>query len=300
MYSKKWIFGKNVVITGTSSGIGLELAKLLSSKYFCDVYGCGRNLQKLENSKKVIDEEIEIQYKMLIKKNKNPLNKGSYNFFQADVSSFESFAEFKNKLDMAGFKPDIVINNAGIMPAFEKFETESVETARKVFDTNFFSHVYSYKLFVDILKENHGAFYSISSSSALCPIVGQALYSASKAAIKNFIESIRLEQKNEFLIGLIFPGYVATDLFRNEENISKLVKSFSMHADKMARKIVNVIRKRKKRSVLGFDGILMNSMYKFFPKSSPKTISNVLELSHDKMFDKVFENNNEKRKNKNK
>ena len=55
MYSKKWIFGKNIVITGTSSGIGLELAKLLSSKYFCNVYGCGRNLQKLENSKKVIN-----------------------------------------------------------------------------------------------------------------------------------------------------------------------------------------------------------------------------------------------------
>ena len=296
MYSKKWIFGKNVVITGTSSGIGLELAKLLSSKYFCNVYGCGRNLQKLENSKKTIDEEIEKQYKKQSEKNKKFFKKGSYNYFQTEVSSFENFASFKNNLDMVGFKPDIIINNAGIMPAFEKFETESIETARKVFDTNFFSHVYSYKLFVDDLKENHGAFYSISSSSALCPIVGQALYSASKAAIKNFIESIRLEQKNEFLIGIIFPGYVATDLFRNEESISKLVKSFSMPADKMAKKIVNVIRKRRKRAVLGFDGILMNSMYKFFPKSSPKTISNVLEMSHDKMFDKVFENNNEKRK----
>lgn len=291
MHNKNWIYGKNVAITGTSSGIGLQVAKLLSSRYFCNVYGCGRSLQKLENGKNIIDQEIEKQYEKLSEKKKKQFKKGSYNFFQADVSSFESFSCFKAKLNEKGFQPDIIINNAGIMPAFERFETQTIETAKKVFETNFFSHVYSYKLFVDSLKERKGAFYSISSSSALCPVVGQALYSASKSAIKNFVESISLEHKKEFLIGIIFPGYVSTDLFREEENMSKLVKSFSMPAEKMAKKIVKVIKRRKKRSVLGFDGVLMNGMYKFFPKSSPKTISNVLEMSHDKLFDKVFINN---------
>lgn len=295
MCSKNWIYGKNVIITGTSSGMGLEMAKLLSSKYFCHVYGCGRSLKKLENSKKIIDEEIEKCFASSNQKTKLKFGKGTYNFFQADVSSFESFSEFKSKLDALSFKADIVINNAGIMPAFERFETQSIETARKVLDTNFFSQVYSYKLFVSDLKETHGAFYSVSSASALCPIVGASLYSASKSAIKNFVEAIRVEHKKDFLVGIVFPGFVSTDLFREEKQISKLVKSFSMPAPKMAKKIVGTIKRRKKRAVFGFDGKLLNLLYKFFPKSTPQTISNVLEASHDPMFDKVYGNKKEQK-----
>ncbi len=283
--AKNWIFHKNVVITGTSSGIGFEIAKLLASKYGCKVYGCGRNLEKLEKSKREIDAEIE---KQSLKKN---LQKGSYNFLQTDVSSFEKFSDFKKQLDEINFVADIVVCNAGIMPAFEKFETQTVETAKNVIETNFLSQVYAHKLFCSDLKQNKGAFFSISSSSALCPVVGESLYSASKGAIKNFIESIMVEHKKDFFVGIVFPGYVDTDLFRQEQNMSKLVKSISMPAPKMAKKIVKCMRRRKRRSVIGFDAKLMNSLYKFFPRTTPSTISGVLKSVHDPMFDKVFENN---------
>lgn len=296
--TKNWILHKNVLITGTSSGIGFELAKLLSSECFCNVFGCGRNLEKLERSKKIIDEEIEKYHEKLSMKNKQKHEKGTYEFLQTDVSSFEKFSELKQKLDEVGFRVDVVICNAGIMPAFERFETQSVETAKKVFETNFFSQVYAYKLFCEDLKQNHGAFFSISSSSALCPVVGEALYSASKSAIKNFIESIRVEHRKDFLVGIVFPGYVDTDLFREQQNLSRLVKSFSMKSEKMARKIVRRIQKRKRRSVIGFDAKLMNGMYKFFPKTTPGTIANVLASVHDPMFDKVFENNQREKKKK--
>lgn len=285
--AKNWIFHKNVVITVTSSGIGFEIAKLLASKYGCNVYGCGRNLEKLEKSKREIDAEIE---KQSLKNQKN-FQKGSYNFLQSDVSSFEKFSEFKKHLDEINFKADIVVCNAGIMPAFERFETQTVETAKKVVETNFLSQVYAHELFCSDLKKNKGAFFSISSSSALCPVVGEALYSASKGAIKNFIESIIVEHKKDFFVGVIFPGYVDTDLFRHEQNMSKLVKSISMPANKMARKIVNCMKRKKRRSVIGFDAKLMNAMYKFFPRTSPSTIAGVLKSVHDPMFDKVFENN---------
>lgn len=181
---------------------------------------------------------------------------------------------------------------------FEKFETESIEDAKRVFETNFYSHVYSYKLFCEDLKKSKGALFAISSSSALCPIVGQAVYSASKAAIKNFTEAIKVEHKKDFFVGIIYPGYVRTDLFREQKEMSKLVLSFSMKADKMAKKIVRAVIHKKSRSVLGADAVLMKGLYKFFPRSTPKTISDVLEISKDKMFDKVYTNNPSKREKK--
>lgn len=298
MYTKNWILHKNIVITGTSSGIGFELAKLLASKYFCNVYGLGRNLEKLENSKKCIDDEIEKQYRKLSSKKQQKHKIGSYQYFQTDVSNYEKFSEYKAKLENIGFKADIVICNAGIMPAFEKFETQSIETAQKVFQTNFFSLVYAYKLFCSDLKNCKGALYGISSSASLCPVVGEALYSASKGAVKNFLESISVEHKKDFFVGAIMPGYVKTELFREQENLSKLVQSISMAPTKMARKIVKVIQKRKRRAVIGFDAHLMNAMYKFFPSSSPRTIGSVLASVHDPMFDKVFDGNDKKRKQK--
>lgn len=295
---KNWIFNKNIVITGTSSGIGKEVAKLLASKYFCNVYGSGRNLEKLEKSKQEIDSAIEEEYQKLSKRKQAKHKKGSYQFSQVDVSSFESFSRYKKELDDKGVEVDVVINNAGIILPFEKFETESIGDAKRVFETNFYSHVYSYKLFCEDLKKSKGALFAISSSSALCPIVGQAVYSASKAAIKNFTEAIKVEHKKDFFVGIIYPGYVRTDLFRDQKEMSKLVLSFSMKADKMAKKIVRAVIHRKSRSVLGADAVLMKELYKFFPRSTQKTISDVLEISRDKMFDKVYTNNPSKREKK--
>lgn len=298
MYTKNWILHKNVLITGTSSGIGFEVAKLLASKYFCNVYGVGRNPEKLENSKNKIEEEIGKYFEKLSLKQKKKHKIGTYNCFQADVSSFESFSELKANLDKVHFVPDIIICNAGIMPAFEKFEAQTIQTVEKVFQTNFFSQVYAYELFREDLKKNKGAFYGVSSSSALCPVVGQALYSSSKGAVKNFLESISVEHKKEFLVGVIMPGYAKTELFREQQNLSKLVQSVSMPSKKMANKIVRAIRRRKRRVVIGFDAHLMNGLYKFFPASFPRIMGSVLSSAHDPMFDNVFDGNSVRRKNK--
>ena len=59
MAKKLWFCGKNILLTGASSGIGFYLAKILTSKYSCSVIGIGRNVSKLEKAKEEIDKEIE-------------------------------------------------------------------------------------------------------------------------------------------------------------------------------------------------------------------------------------------------
>ena len=288
MCSKPWFYGKNIVITGTSSGIGFHLAKLFATKYACNVYGLGRNVLKLENGTKIIDEQLQASLQKQTQNGKSKIKVGSYNFLTCDVSSFESFSNFKKSLDEKNFKVDIVINNAGVIFEFDRFENQDLEKVKKLFEINFYSHLYSYKLFSEDLKQTKGMLVNISSSSALCPIVGQAVYSASKGAIKNFTEAIRVENKKDFKVLLVCPGFVKTDLFREQKKMSKLVQSVSMNANKASKKIVRAIAWKKRRVVIGFDSFLMNSFYKFFPRSSVGAISGVLKASHDPTFEKVY------------
>lgn len=286
---KKWIIGKNIVISGASGGIGFHIAKILATKYFCNIIGVGRTKEKLENAKNQIDFSINETYEKRIKNVKRKeVKKGSFDYELFDVSSFENWQTFKSKLKERNFKIDILINNAGIMLPFDKFENQDLEAAKKVMETNFYSSLYSYKVLIDELKASKGSIINISSSAALCPVIGTAMYSASKAALKNFTEAIREEHKKELYVAYVCPGYTKTELFRNEKEISKLVDKFSSKADVAARKIVKRIVKKRKRIVLGVDAHLMSGFYRLCPKTAPSLVSWVLKTSKDKMFEKLF------------
>ncbi len=273
MAKKPWFYGKNVLISGASSGIGFNIATLLAVNYNAHVIGLARREDKLISAKKLIDEKI-----------KNSPSGGSFDYEVFDVTG--NWQELKAKLDNRGFKVDLVINNAGTILPFSKVEDQSEEDVRKVFETNFFSQLNSYKTFVTDLKEAKGGLVNISSSSALCPVIGQAIYSASKAASLRLSEVLRLENKNDFYVGVVCPGYTKTELVKVQGDSQKFDK-ISMPADKMSKKIVKGIAKKKPRMIFGKDAHAMSGMYRMFPKSTPKMMSNILLKSGQAMFDSL-------------
>ena len=257
------------------------MAKIFAVKYKCNIVGLGRTESKLINAKKTIDEIIE--------KQKDKFNlRGSFSYKVLDVCDENSWINLKQELDNENFGVDVLINNAGIFLTFDKFENQDIDVAKKVIETNFYSHLYSYKTFIAQLKSVKGAIINIASSSGICPVVGAAIYSASKGATKNFTESLIQEHKKELYISCVCPGYTLTDLFRNEKELGKLVKSFAISGEKMAKKIIKKIKRKKKRIVVGKDAHLMSGLYRFSPSLAMNSITGVLKLSNDKMFDKVF------------
>lgn len=292
MAKKSWIYGKNVLITGVSSGIGFYLSKFLCLEHGCNVVGISRNEERLKKAKEDIDLDIE----KIKKDGKN--SPGTFDYLVNDVSSISAWQNIKTALDGKGFKVDVLINNAGIFLPFEKFENQSLEMAKRVMETNFFAHLYSYKTFIQDIEERNGAIINIASSSALCPVVGTAVYSASKAACKNFTESLIAEHRGQLYIAYVCPGYTLTNLFREEKEMSKLVQRFSMQASKMAKKIIKRLVKKRKRIVIGLDAHLMSGLYRISPKFASWTVSAVLKGSHDAMFSKVFIENTKKREDK--
>ena len=286
MAKNVWFYGKNIVLSGASSGIGFEMAKIFAVKYNCNVLGLGRTEDKLINAKNKIEEIITKK-----QNNKKCVRVGSFNYKLLDVSKKESWEQLKKELLSDNFNVDVLINNAGIFLTFDRFECQDLETCMKVMETNFNASIYSYKTFIDELKNNRGAIINIASSASICPVVGTAIYSASKGALKNFTEAIIEEHKKELFISCVCPGYTLTDLFRNEKELGKFVMKFAISSEKMAKRIVKKLARKKKRIVVGKDAHLMSGLYRFSPRLGMSVVTGVLKASHDKMFEKVFKYN---------
>ncbi len=259
--------GKTVIITGASSGIGLELSKQLTKNFGCTVLGIGRNSEKLENAKKTLGEK--------------------FTPFSCDVSiesEWERLAQFVKKQNI---KPNLIINNAGIMLPFIKIENYVKEDFSKILSTNLMSVIYSVQYILPLLEDEKGL-VNISSSSALCPVVGQGGYCLSKSAVKSFTEVLQTEA--DFYVGLMMPGFCKTNIMRSidmTDKEKKLIDKVSISVEKCATKIAKAIDRKKTRKVIGTDAKLMNFLYKIAPEKAGKIIAWFLRKSKLDIFNEI-------------
>lgn len=260
----KYLYGKTVVVTGASSGIGLELAKRLIESYNAKVIGIGRNVEKLNNAKTMLGE--------------------NFTPFSCDVSNlseWERMAEFIKEND---YKPNILINNAGVMLPFLKTADCKKEDYLSVINTNFASVYYSLSTVVPLLTGDKGL-VNVSSSSALCPVVGQSAYVVSKSATKAFTEVLQTEA--DYYVGLIMPGFCKTDIMRSidrSEKENNLINKISISSSKCAKIILNAVDKKRRRKIIGADAKFMHLLYVLFPRSAGKIIAKILKKSGLNMF----------------
>ena len=265
---------RTVIITGASGGFGSELTRILINDYGCRVIGIGRTKEKLQ----AIAESLAD-------------NKNKFKYYVFDVSDRENWRKFADKLTENGVIPDMLINNAGIMPPFEKFENEDGELARRVIDVNFMSVVYGCEAMIPLLKKSrHGGIVNISSSSAFSPSAGVAVYSASKAAVRNFSLSLAEELDGQIYVGAVCPGFSKTDLFRDNgftEEDFDFISGLGTDKEDIAKAIINGISDGKKLIICGKDSYLMNAMSSVAPVKANELYSKVLKKSDLNMFQNI-------------
>jgi len=262
---------KNVIITGASGGIGRELALRMIKNYGCTVIGIGRNATKME----AVKNEAE--------------GKFSYELF--DVSDKNAWADFAKKLESNGFIPDMLINNAGYLLNFAKAERHTANQAENITAVNYFASIYSFNALLPLLKKSDApAVVNISSSAALAPVVGTALYSASKAALKIFTEVLQCDYASEIYVAGVYPGFTKTDIFshQNANADVKIINKFCAPVGKTVKKMLKKLRRKKKRIILGADAKAMNFFYKIFPNFTSGAIRNVLKKTGLDLFSDVF------------
>ena len=274
MKSKKWINGRNFVVSGASSGIG----RLLTEKLIdcgCTVTGIGRSEKKFDDFKLSLGEKS-----------------ANLNVEIFDVTEEREWKALAKRLEEKYGKIDGVINCAGIFPPFKKTVACTSEEVESVIKTNFLSAVYAINnLFPLIERSDSTAIVNVSSASALATIVGTAGYSASKSALKSYTEVLAEELRGKAYVGLVMPGFARTDIFRMQNtkfDENKLLYLASMSAEKMSAKIFRGILKKKRKMIIGKDAKAMNFFFRLMPKITSRIISKILKKSKMRLFDDIF------------
>lgn len=286
---KNWLKNSRIIITGASSGIGKEVAKILISKYNCFVLGVARNEQKLKDFK----AELKNFY---IKKNIVKDFSKQFDYVLADVSKQESWNLILESARQN--KCNVLINNAGTMPPFIKAEKTQDEDIKRIFDTNFYSIVNGCRTFCEYFNctQENCAIINITSVASVCSMPGQSVYSASKSAATSYSKILSSEVKSKIFVGTYLPGFTKTNLFTNKDNskpvfdekLLKLLNVVSMPASKLAKKIVKSMRKKKRYKVFGFDSKIYRFLNFIAPSKSTDLYLKIFKKVNSKSFEDLF------------
>ncbi|MCL4354145.1 SDR family oxidoreductase [Patescibacteria group bacterium] len=181
-----------VLITGGSSGFGLELTKEFIRRK-CKVIICSRDHRKLEKARK------DINSKKLL-------------YYSCDVRNPEEIGRLVNEIK----KIDILVNCAGIYSRSSLINvSESLISA--VIDTNLKGVIYfTHAVLPAMVKRNSGLIININSLTGLNGKKEQSLYAASKFGLRGFTESLREElEHTKIRILEIYPGSMNTQIYKN-------------------------------------------------------------------------------------
>ncbi len=272
-----WLNGKTCIVTGASGGMGAGIAAALIKKHGCNVIGIARNESKMQR----FIEELGPSY----------AEQFSYKLF--DVSKRENWEEFAAELKENGTQIDVLVNNAGILPKFKRFDRYDIDEIETAMNINFYSCVYSIKALLPMLLESeNGAIINIDSSAALMSLAGTSVYSASKAAVKGFTEALREEFRGKLYVGLVCPGFTKTDIFRNQstegEKGQKIIDMISTDCDLMVKMIMFGIEHKQALQIHGLDAHAMSIFGKLLPVNGSRLFSAIMKASDIDIFSEVF------------
>jgi 2-hydroxycyclohexanecarboxyl-coA dehydrogenase len=207
MVSDKKIFhGMTALVTGGSSGIGLEFATQLAQR--------GINILIVSNQEQLLkDTATDIA---------NRYNVKTY-FLYKDLSEENAAVSISKFCEENNIKIDILINNAGIF-TFKELTKHSPSQLNTYINLHIRCVTELCHIFGSQMKERKsGYILNMSSMSCWMPMPGIAMYAATKAYIRVLSRSLHLECKDyNVSVTVACPGGIATDLFGLPRKLQQL------------------------------------------------------------------------------
>ncbi|GAA7825898.1 SDR family oxidoreductase [Helicobacter pylori] len=255
---------KVAIITGASSGIGLECALMLLDQGY-KVYALSRHATLCVALNHALCESIDI-----------------------DVSDSNALKEVFLNISAKEDHCDVLINSAGY-GVFGSVEDTPIDEVKKQFGVNFFALCEVVQFCLPLLKNKpHSKIFNLSSIAGRVSMLFLGHYSASKHALEAYSDALRLELKPfNIQVCLIEPGPVKSNwektAFENDERKDSLyalevnaAKTFyasvyqkALSPKAVAQKIVflSMSQKIKARYLIGLKTQLLLALYRILPSS---------------------------------
>jgi uncharacterized oxidoreductase len=227
--------GRTILITGGTSGIGMEMARQLMARRNT-VLITGRDQQKLDEAKAVLP---------------------GIHTYQSDASKPEDIQSLRQRVatEFPGF--DTLIINAGIMRNLNMNEPRSLTDVTRELEISLNGPIQMVQEFLPHLKGRPNALIvNVSSGLAFVPFPLSPVYSAAKAGIHAFTRCLRVQLRGSkvAVVELAPPG-VETKLFRNEFE-SEIKGQKAMAVDVLVRKAIAGIEAGKTEIRPGLSNVL--------------------------------------------
>lgn len=242
---------KVVLITGASSGIGREVAKLFAKKG-ANVALVGRNKNSLENLSKEIN--------------------GISKIFSFDLTNLDKIPDLVRDVEKSFRNSiDILVNCAGIS-ILGVVEDIPIKEYENIFKVNFFAPLILIQSVVPQMKKNRsGQIINISSGVGKRGLPGVSAYCATKFALNALTESIRVELAPYGInVISVSPGPTDTSFYQNTRIYTELKEKFISkklkNPEYVAKKIISACVREKKIVTLSPKEKIIVFLNCFFPK----------------------------------
>ena len=263
---------KVALVTGASSGIGMETTKLLVKQGYT-VYGAARRLEKMQE-----------------------LKQDGVKLLEMDVTNEVSMVNGINEILKAEGRIDVLVNNAGY-GSYGALEDVPLSEARYQFEVNIFGMARLTQLVLPHMRDQHsGRIINISSIGGKLGEPHGAWYHATKYAVEGLSDSLRMELK-EFGIDVVIiePGAIITE-WAGIAREYMLKTSGSTAYGELTRKHVKMFERADKTGSKPI--VVAKTIVKAITVSRPKTryatgggakmILFVKSILSDRMFDKLL------------
>ena len=231
-----------IFITGASSGIGQALAEHYAKEGA--IIGLAARRQDLLNT---LQDSLTTETMT----------------YALDVRDAEALAGAANDFISRFGAPDIVIANAGVSAGTLTENRDDIKTFKGVIDINLLGMVHTFQPFIESMKQaGKGSLVGIASVAGIRGLPGAGAYSASKAAVIAYLESLRVELSiNGIHVTTIAPGYIKTPM----TDINEYAMPFLMAPEVAAKKFAQAIAKKKRFIVIPWQMGWLARVMRFLP-----------------------------------
>lgn len=235
--------GKIALVTGASKGLGFVFAKALA-KAGASLFITARSEDELQaNAREVAGLGV------------------SCDWMAMDITREEDVVEMVARCVARYGRIDILVNNAGLsMRAM--FKDLDLKVIRTLMDVNFWGTVHCTKFALPYLLETKGSVVGVISVAGLSALPARTGYSASKYAIRGFLDAIRMEHLKDGLNVLVFaPGYISSNVRKaaltadgSPQGDTPLDEGRLMSAEECAKRLSRALRRRRSQVILSLLG----------------------------------------------